>query len=195
MQKRQTAGLLAASQPAKQSDFCRTLSGVSFPRNAAFWNFRDGLIKVSIDFRGIPAITPDVVEAERATLCWYLENRAASTSLNLHERFVDFCKYLQATEPDPVGELREEHFLNYRASLRRDQEHQLGSLRTLLKKWFAMRLPGISPRLHALLQTLRISGGIAGGRCGRWTRKKGPSHRLNAYFSDRGRPFQSDRGR
>lgn len=159
MKKRTTVGQLALALHTPPSNFGVTLGGVQFARDATLWSFRDGLTKVFINFSTVPSVATPLVSSLRVVLGWYLENRAANTVVNLFSRFLDFSRYLQATEVRTVNELTDEHFLNYRVALGRDHEHVLTALRTFLKKWFAMRLPGVSPELNACLQSIRIKGG------------------------------------
>lgn len=162
MKKRRTTGLIALEAQEPISSTAYTRSGVPFVWQAMVWHFRDHLYQVHIDFGALPPIVNALVNSEREVLRWYFANKAPRTAENFHHRFLDFARYLQATEPGSVKELMPEHFLNYRTAMGAGHESVLTSLRTFLKRWFDMRLPGVSAELNTLLQQVRISGGVRG---------------------------------
>lgn len=162
MKKRKTTGLIALESQGPSERIAYTRSGVPFAWQAMVWHFRDGLHQIHVDFGALPACVNALVNSEREALRWFMANKSPTTAKNFHDRFLDFARFLEATEPAYVKELKPEHFLNYRTAIGRGHEHLLTSLRTFLKRWFDMRLPGVSAELNMLMKQLRISGGVRG---------------------------------
>ncbi|MBV8037363.1 hypothetical protein [Roseateles sp.] len=59
------------------------------------------------------------------------------------------------------------------------------------RQWAAAKLR-LKERMDAALEELRQGGDLGQAE---WERRENERRRLAAYFSDRGRPFQADRGR
>lgn len=139
----------------------RTRSGFTFNPDEDRWiiphpsgvrYFYFSKIKASCD--------PDIVNALKSTLCWYLRHKSVPHANNMLVRFEHFITKTYGEGVCSV--IRDTDILNYKSNLDKMSEWYLGSLRGFLKTWSAFGYLGIDPSAIRLLSKLTISGNRKG---------------------------------
>lgn len=155
----------AAARPAYAPTLpalARTRGGATFDPRAELWSYRDGVIKVHIEFASTLTLSAEMKHALKATLLWYAENSSASHLINMHTRFQHLAEFLAQERSAAIEEVTSTDLLNYKTSLADKVAWYLGSLSGLLKKWHGLGLPGVTDDAVAALGELRLKGNAKG---------------------------------
>ena len=155
----------AAARPAYAPTLpalARTRGGATFDPRAELWSYRDGVIKVHIEFASTLTLSAEMKHALKATLLWYAENSSASHLINMHTRFQHLAEFLAQERSAAIEEVTSTDLLNYKTSLGDKVAWYLGSLSGLLKKWHGLGLPGVTDDAVAALGELGLKGNAKG---------------------------------
>ena len=139
----------------------RTRGGVLFDPTQDRWAYREGVRRLSIDLAVVP-LSPEMIMSLKRVLLWYAENRSMSHLEGMYGQFLRFARHLAANADHVVEQITDVDLLNYKASLSADTAWYLGTLSGLLKKWYALGIPGVSAGAAGLLRELRNKGNAHG---------------------------------
>lgn len=101
-------------------------------------------------------------------LAFYAETFSATHTSSVHRRFKAVIEDMGVNKIDDLT------LINYRASLSKENEWYLGTIRGFLKKWHDLGYPGVSKDVIKLLDGWRIKGNIKGDAVKRMDPKEGP---------------------
>ena len=93
----------------------------------------------------------------RAVMSRLVQNYAGGYCVSLQEQLVEFLKRTGADHFTTTA------LLNYRAQLDRNTEYKIARLRCLLRHWFELGYPGVSPEVADLLDLWTLKGNSKGG--------------------------------
>lgn len=138
-----------------------TKSGAAFDPTADHWSYEDGLHTISLNFSGLIGLSHQLREGAKAVLGWYAANRSPDHLDNLFYRLKHFSRWLISVG-EPIDEISEVHFINYRSSLSLNTQWYAGTLAGFFKKWHNLGYRGIKPALFSLLSQLKLKGNQKG---------------------------------
>jgi hypothetical protein len=151
-----------AAQPACPDDaipkIARTRGGVVFDPSQDRWAYREGVKLISLEFAGIPSLSPRMRSSIKKALLWYAENSSPSHLQNMHSHFLRLAECLASSKDRVIDEITDLDVLNYKASLPADRAWYLGALSGFLKKWHRLGFPSVSSSAVGLLHELRLKG-------------------------------------
>ncbi|MEJ8676212.1 site-specific integrase [Chromobacterium amazonense] len=155
--------------PARTSADCRPLpttsktrNGIVFDPSADYWNYRDGVQTIDLDFTSIEGISPLMRHNMKGTLLWYAENRSPAHLRNGFLLLKQLFKDLHEQTAHALEEITSIDLINYRSRLKKGSEWRLGSISGFLKQWEGLRLPGVSSDAIAFLNSIRLPGNPKG---------------------------------
>ena len=132
-----------------------TLAGYEFDPSSHLWALnKDKTLNLRLAFCHLAEYLRDPY---RAVMSRLVQNYAGGYCVSLQEQLVEFLKHT-GTDYFTTTAL-----LNYRAQLESNTEYKLGRLRCLLKLWFELGYPGVSPEVTDLLELWRLKGNLKGG--------------------------------
>jgi integrase len=105
-------------------------------------------------------VTADFVLGLKLVLVWCAEYQSPSTLGNNFSSLKHFLSTV--SDGQQLSEITDVHILNYRATLTRQKEYQLGRLRGFFKRWYKLSGIGITDNAIAVLNELKLSGNIKG---------------------------------
>lgn len=140
----------------------RTRGGAIFDPRANIWTYKDGVIKVVINFESTAAISLEMQKSLRSVLIWYAENSSASHLMSMYARFLYLIRFLVGEKSGRIDTISKIDLLNYKSSLTSDIAWYLGSLSGFIKKWYGMGYPGVAADAVALLRDLKVRGNAKG---------------------------------
>lgn len=149
-----------------------TKAGMAFAPAETIWNLTDGSIKISLDFRKIPAAEL-TKHSLKTVLVWYVENYSLSYVRNLYFRVCNLLIFLAVTK-GLVSEVNATDILNFKADIGRMREWYVGAMSGLLKKWHDLGLPGVAADVPFLLNQLTLKGNEKGTATATMDPIKGP---------------------
>ncbi len=92
----------------------------------------------------------------------YAKNYSAAHANNQCLRFQHFAAERHKKDKQPLTRISAEALIGYRATLDREHEHYLGTLRGFLKSWGNLGYSGLDDGVLNLLENWRIRGNIKG---------------------------------
>jgi integrase len=137
-----------------------TQEGMAFAPAEMVWNLTDGSVKISLDFRKIPA-TELMKQSLKTVLVWYVENYSLSYVNNLYFHISSLVLFL-AVSQGLVSEVNATDILNFKAHIGFMREWYVGTVSGLLKKWHGFGLPGVAADVPFLLNQLTLKGNEKG---------------------------------
>jgi integrase len=102
------------------------------------------------------------------TLRYYAENLSSAHSSNMHTYMLHMLRSVKSKKIDEVA------LINYRATLSKDNEYYLGTIRGFLRKWHDLGYSGISDDVIELLAGWTIKGNVKGDVIKRLDPTRGP---------------------
>lgn len=122
-------------------------------------------------------------------LSHYGRTKSAHHTQNMNSKMGAF---LRATGAKSISTIA---LINYRATLTRDLEHQLGGLRGFIYKWYDLGYPGIEEDVIDLLKGWVLKGNIMGDAVKRLDSVEGPltDNELTAFNEGVVRAFEQNR--
>jgi integrase len=109
-----------------------------------------------LDFNAVTA-SAAIRTGLKHVLKWYVENESPSHVANLFSRFKHFAASVRLGEDITSTEL-----INYKTTLDGATGWYLGTLSGLLKRWYALCIPGVGHDAANLLRSIRIKGNRKG---------------------------------
>jgi integrase len=106
--------------------------------------------------------TQNNIKAFKHVVAWYIENLSGATANNYFQEFRRFLKGLAELghgRPDQIG-LSE--LLSYRSELNHPRMWRFGAVSRVIRKWYALGVPGVSKAAVSLLEELTIPGNEKG---------------------------------
>lgn len=134
-------------------------SGFDFDAASRIWKIsRDNKIYLSwID----KFLSDSLRENFLHVLKHYVQKYSPGHASNLSDRFRELARFIHSIS-GIVGNIFSSDLINYRATLDREHEWYLGSLRGFLKTWIDLGYSGIDKEVFNLLDGWRIKGNIKG---------------------------------
>lgn len=134
-------------------------SGFDFDISSRIWKIsRDNTIYLSwID----KFLSEDLRENFINVLKHYVQKYSAGHASNLSDRFRELSRFTHSV-CGVIDKISSNNLINYRASLDREHEWYLGSLRGFLKTWIDLGYSSIDSEVPDLLDGWRIKGNIKG---------------------------------
>lgn len=114
----------------------------------------------TINWALMPDIDPTVYSSLVLTTARMAEECSAAHAYNCW-RFTRM--YFFQTKHYTGGLITKNQLLNLRASLSKDNEYKLGTIRSYLRNWLDWEYPGLEPDLAAVLDRLTLAGNNKGG--------------------------------
>jgi integrase len=139
-----------AAQGLGLSTQARSREGTVFDATADIWSFRDGTVTVHIDFTRLTALPAELRYAAKRTMLLLVEKGSPRSLDSYFHALVDFMTFWEfgARQTPPV--IRGVDYLNYRATKRGAK--RASHLKTLLRKWHGLGVPGLEPELLSVLK-------------------------------------------
>lgn len=113
-------------------------------------------------------LQPEVADGFRQALMHYAKEYSAAHVLNVTLHFQHYLRFTGADRLSVVS------LTNYRASLSKNVEYRLGSLRGFLKSWHELGYPGVEPQVIEVLKGWRLKGNEKGSAVRSLDPKEGP---------------------
>ena len=85
---------------------------------------------------------------------WQVENHAADNVMHTHKYLLALLDHESAHLGRPVDNITSHSILRYRASLTPETEYPLSAIRSFLRRWHDMQLPGLSPTAVKVLDEI-----------------------------------------
>lgn len=159
MSRGRIVGLSASPSEAPRT---RTRTGLLVELGGIKWNYRDGLVSVSLDFEPAAAVLDaGMLKAFRSTLLWYVENASPQHLMNMYSRFMHLLRFIAEHKPLPVTAISSVDILNYKASLSGDMGWYVGHVAGFIKRWERLGYDGVGEAVP-VLKELRLGGNKKG---------------------------------
>lgn len=172
MSKTQPSGLRTREFPSLPEE-AKTPRGIVFHPREDVWSFRDALYDVYLNFRKIRPYTT-LIDNLKYVICWYMENGSAKTAEANYYRAKSFFEYTFPNKLDVVQEISVEDILNYRSSYGVENPRAFSSFLSLLKKWNALGVPGVSEDACSLIRKIKVKSHPEGESVSTMDPYKGP---------------------
>lgn len=131
-----------------------TRSGVVFCPRDDVWSYRDGLNEVHLAWRKLDAFPSTLLSGIKATMVWYAKNGSPAS---MHAYFKALESWVKVN-PSPM--LTEQEFYRFRKL--QTSPRAIGHLKSFLRKWNRLGIPGVSRELVKVLASTREKGGPKG---------------------------------
>jgi integrase len=159
------SNVLALRSVSAQDFISRDGYEVSF--NALSW-------KLSKDIRvrvvnAAKFLSEHLYESHREVIAFYARGNSPHYVATLNREFVEYLKFVGEAQQFSV-----ESFISYRATLGRDSESRLATLRTFIRKWASLGYDGIPQETIRLLDKWTLSGRDKGNPIRSMCPERGP---------------------
>lgn len=141
------------SQEENRQEIFRARSGYEINKNDAMWVLDKNN---SINVQAVPFLDQEVKKAFIDTLAFYAKNYSGGYTRNIASKIVDILK----TTGSSI--LSVNVLLNYKATLSKDREWYLGSVRAFLNRWYEFGYVGMSEEFIELLNSWKLKGSPKG---------------------------------
>lgn len=131
----------------------RSKMGYEFDFHADVWQL-DGSIRLNLG--RMRELNSETRNGLRWALCYYAEEMAGASTQSQFTYFNNYCDFTGEREITVSG------LTNWRASLTRDTEPFLGSLKAFIIAWYEWGFPGVSKDVVKYLDSLKLRGVIKG---------------------------------
>jgi hypothetical protein len=136
-------------------------------REGYFFNPESRIWKISREYSINLNWIDELLEKEIAdsflhTLTHYAKKYSAAHTLNQAMRFQHFVRDYFQSNSKQLSKISSEALISYRATLNREHEWYLGSLRGFLKTWIKLGYSGANDDVKDLLDNWRLKGNIKG---------------------------------
>lgn len=139
-----------------------TRNGITIEPWHSVWKYRDTQIKVKLDFTRLP-ITDTLRASLQHTFIWYAENKSPYYLVNLFRYIRLFLQYSSPKDKrERIDAISCDMFMNYRASLSRENEYYIGSMANFWKRMHAQGFPGLDKDSLYFLQKSSFAKNIQG---------------------------------
>ncbi|MFC0349853.1 site-specific integrase [Undibacterium danionis] len=158
---------IRSSQKAQDVDdflppLVRTLRGSAFDPRSTRWSFHDGVETFSFNFKLLPAqVSPALVLSIKRVLIWYSENLSPGQLATHFSNIKRFLRFVSESHNE-IEEILVQDLMNYRASLSFRDEWYLGAVVSCFKKWYELKIPGVSKDAILFLDQIRLRGSVKG---------------------------------
>lgn len=143
--------------PKHEPRIRRSKEGYEFDLNSTSWKVGQSQY---LSMCSLPStINSNVIKGMILTLARMAEEVSPDHVRNC---FNYLKKYFLATPHYTGGEIKDVEILNLKASLKKEDEYKLGTIRALLRNWIEWGYPGLDKKLEVFLNTLRLSGNVKG---------------------------------
>ena len=137
-------------------NFVTTRSGVIFNPNKSRWAYRDGCLTMSMNFSSLNGISNQLLLGVKKTLIWYAENMSPSHTVNMFHFMKHFFRIISSNVS--LSEVTSVDILNYRSRLGENSRWRVSSLAGFFKRWYDLKIPGVSKDVVDLLRDIRLKG-------------------------------------
>jgi integrase len=161
-------------------------AGYWFNEDAATWNLdKDNTVYIA---KIRDYLDGEILKGCIATLVHYARTKAASHTCNIFERVYAMLRDTNGST------FTTSSLINYRATLSRENEWYLGTIRGFLYKWHDLGYPGISDDIVDLLKGWTLKGNIKGDAVKRMDPTEGPltDNELMAFNEGAVRAFEQN---
>lgn len=143
--------------PKHEPNIRRSKEGYEFDLKSASWKIGQSHY---VSMQSVPDATdPNVITGMALTLARMAEEVSPS---HVNNCFYYFVKYFLKTPHYTGGEVKNTDILNLKASLSKDNEYKLGTIRALLRNWIEWGYPGLHSNLEPILNSLTLRGNVKG---------------------------------
>lgn len=149
-----------SQNPGRLPDRIVTASGQTFNPNDQRWQWRGPLHLVNVGFEWMETRAPEITPNIKFLLAWIAEHGADLAVTNNHSRLTHLLKHC-APADERVARISQANILNYRASPAANNG-KLAAVAGVLKLWFELEIPGLTPEAYQLLRKLRLAGNVKG---------------------------------
>lgn len=119
-------------------------------------------------------IAKDLAESFIKLLAYYAGIYSSAHTQNLSERFFHYSRVTLDGTDRQLSRISSTNLINYRATLDREHEWYLGSLRGLFKSWVDLGYSGVDEDVPSLLAGWRLRGNIKGRAVQTLSPEEGP---------------------
>lgn len=131
-----------------------TRSGVVFYPREDVWRFRDGLTDVNLAWQKLDAFPIDLIAGMKATMVWYAKN-GSPASMQAYFKALEYW-----VEVNPSPKLTEQEFYRFRTLQTRTRT--VGHVKSFLRKWNRLGIPGVTRDLVKVLASTKEKGAPKG---------------------------------
>lgn len=161
-------------------------AGYWFDEDAPNWKLDKDTVVYIAKIR--ECLDSDLIDGFISTLAHYARTKSASHTCNILDRVYAMLRDTNGSSFNPSL------LINYRASLGREAEWKLGTIRGFLYKWHDLGYPGVSDVVVDLLESWSLKGNVKGDAVKRLDPKEGPlsDNELMAFNEGVVRAFEKD---
>lgn len=173
--------------PGKSATRCQSRAGYWFDLDAPIWNLdKDNVVALE---KIRESLREGVLEGYIATLAHYARTMSGAHTRNIADRCAAMIAETGATSIETTT------LINYRASLDRNNEWKLGTIRGFLYKWHDLGYPGISSDVIDLLKSWTLKGNVKGDAVKRLDPDEGPltDNELTAFNEGAVRAYEQNK--
>jgi len=139
-----------------------THDGFKFRTDGDAWSLQGHTKKICLKFSQCVGTSPAFLHSFKQVLLWYFANKSVSHASNIFGRIVQLIRFVNSQHGGMIEHFSTAHILNYRASLSKKHEYQLGAIVCALEKWHELGYPGIDEEVISLFKQLHLSGNTKG---------------------------------
>ena len=134
-------------------EIAHTADGVAFCPADDVWRLPALSCACKFDFREFQA-SDTVIVSIKHVMIWYAANRSVGTIATMLFLLRRFIKSEASWRGEPVTEITAAVILRYRGTLTPQNDYALGNIGGVLKKWHALKLPGVTDDAVELLSKI-----------------------------------------
>jgi len=149
----------------------RTKSGVIFDATGDRWSYRDGIVKVALNYLLLKRVSPVLMNSIKRVMLVLAETGAPSSLSAYFSSLKRFLEKAAEQRQSDLTQLTGVDFLNFTAE---GNPREAGHIRTLLQKWHALGAPGLAHDVLPTLRTVRVKAPPKGVAVATMDPKLGP---------------------
>lgn len=127
------------------------------------WRLYDGGVSITFSFKRCRSYCHrELVLSLKAYLVYLLRVQSLDACNNFQVRFLKLAQHCSSFAGEPVRNVTADGLLSYRASLDREHEYLLHSIRARVDAWVDLGYPGIDPDVPAVFRKLKLKKNDSG---------------------------------
>lgn len=144
--------VLEAGQNLGLPTTARTRNGVVFDATSDHWSYRDGTTPVSINYARLRGVSSDIKQSAKRVMLLLAQTGAPSGLSTYFNSLIQFLTQAKGGQRK-LARLEGTDYLNFAASA---QPRAVGHVKTLLRKWHDLGLPGLAEDVLPTLRTVKV---------------------------------------
>ena len=161
MNARSTTHTSSISRDVVLPSKIKTKCGVEIDPRCDEWKIKDALRSVSFSFLSLK-ISDQMLTQIKFLLIWHAENMSSATLQTIFYSLKHFFFVLNEKSETVFDEITSSEILLFKSTLTRRTEQRLGSLSSVLRRWYELGIGGITKDAALLLESMRLRGPIRG---------------------------------